>query len=152
MDLGFFMAARGPYAWLGYGSLATVPYNIFDRTRLVRPVFYALKAFSSTLTFAPTLDSQGWMGCGCGWEHGGKMPCDFYEHPAELELDYGAPTGLCTETAESSGVGARPTRYQRVIPTLQTSSAYKLRAQMFRRARLSSGDWLRALCAPGFLH
>ena len=33
MDLGVFLATRGPYSWLGYG----------------------------------------WMGCGCGWEHGGKM-------------------------------------------------------------------------------
>ena len=32
----------------------------------------------------------GWMGCGCGWEHNGKMPCDFYERPDKLYVDYGA--------------------------------------------------------------
>ena len=40
----------------------------------------------------------GWMGCGCGWEHGGKMPCDIYQRPAALDEDYGIPTGLCRET------------------------------------------------------
>ena len=24
----------------------------------------------------------GWMGCGCGWEHNGKMPCDIYQRCA----------------------------------------------------------------------
>lgn len=59
MDLGVFLATRGPYSWLGYG----------------------------------------WMGCGCGWEHGGKMPCDIYQRPQALDLDYGVPAGLCKETA-----------------------------------------------------
>jgi hypothetical protein len=49
----------------------------------------------------------GWMGCGCGWEHGGKMPCDFYERPDALNLDYGEPTGLCKETASGTGVFKR---------------------------------------------
>ena len=60
MDLAYFLASRGDYAWLGYG----------------------------------------WMGCGCGWEHGGKMPCDIYLRPDALGLDYGTPLGLCKETAE----------------------------------------------------
>ena len=39
------------------------------------------------------------MGCGCGWEHGGKMPCDIYHRPAAvLDRDYGEPKGLCSET------------------------------------------------------
>eukprot|EP01052_Picozoa_sp_SAG31_P043179 SAG31_NODE_7109_length_1786_cov_1.452875_1_plen_161_part_00 len=67
MDLGVFLATRGPYAWLGYG----------------------------------------WMGCGCGWEHDGKMPCDIYQRPAILDEDFGAPTGLCAETSEGSGVFTR---------------------------------------------
>ena len=37
------------------------------------------------------------MGCGCGWEHNGKMPCDFYQRPDVLDRDYGEPTGLCKE-------------------------------------------------------
>lgn len=44
----------------------------------------------------------GWMGCGCGWEHNGKMPCDIYQRPAQLDLDYGTPTELCTETSTVS--------------------------------------------------
>lgn len=43
----------------------------------------------------------GWMGCGCGWEHGGAMPCDsiYPWHPA-LDVDYGTPTEkLCKEIA-----------------------------------------------------
>jgi hypothetical protein len=59
MDLGVFLATRGPYAWLGYG----------------------------------------WMGCGCGWEHDGKMPCDIYQRPAILDKEFGRPTELCQETA-----------------------------------------------------
>ena len=27
-----------------------------------------------------------WMGCGCGWEYHGKMPCDIYQRPDELDL------------------------------------------------------------------
>mmetsp|Transcript_33199 Transcript_33199/g.77854 ORF Transcript_33199/g.77854 Transcript_33199/m.77854 type:complete len:170 (-) Transcript_33199:26-535(-) len=49
----------------------------------------------------------GWMGCGCGWEYDGKMPCDIYQRPAELDLDYGTPTGLCKETSSGSGVFVR---------------------------------------------
>ena len=49
----------------------------------------------------------GWMGCGCGWEHNGKMPCDFYERPDALNLDYGTPTELCHETAPQSGIFTR---------------------------------------------
>lgn len=49
----------------------------------------------------------GWMGCGCGWEHNGKMPCDIYQRPAELDLDYGEPTGMCAETSPQSGVFTR---------------------------------------------
>jgi hypothetical protein len=26
----------------------------------------------------------GWMGCGCGWEYNGKMPCDIYQRPSDL--------------------------------------------------------------------
>jgi len=58
MDLGVFLAVRGPYSWLGYG----------------------------------------WMGCGCGWEHNGKMPCDIYQRPAALDLDYGTPTEVSPST------------------------------------------------------
>eukprot|EP00039_Didymoeca_costata_P002169 m.57998 g.57998 ORF g.57998 m.57998 type:complete len:517 (-) comp11147_c0_seq1:29-1579(-) len=47
----------------------------------------------------------GWMGCGCGWEHGGKMPCDIYQRPAALDEDYGVPQGLCTE--KENGVFVR---------------------------------------------
>ena len=39
----------------------------------------------------------GWMGCGCGWEHEGKMPCDIYQRPDAIDKDYGKPTGLCKE-------------------------------------------------------
>lgn len=34
----------------------------------------------------------GWMGCGCGWEHNGKMPCDFYQRPEILDRDFGERT------------------------------------------------------------
>jgi len=27
------------------------------------------------------------MGCGCGWEHNGKMPCDIYQRPEALDVD-----------------------------------------------------------------
>lgn len=67
LDLAFFLATRGPYAWLGYG----------------------------------------WMGCGCGWEHDGKMPCDIYERPSALDVDYGTPKGLCAEDPSESGVFVR---------------------------------------------
>ena len=40
----------------------------------------------------------GWMGCGCGWEHDGKMPCNIYQRPKSLDVDYGVPTELCKET------------------------------------------------------
>lgn len=40
----------------------------------------------------------GWMGCGCGWEHDGKMPCNIYQRPESLDVDYGVPTELCKET------------------------------------------------------
>merc|ERR1711879_574298 len=67
MDLGVFLASRGPFSWLGYG----------------------------------------WVGCGCGWEHNGKMPCDIYERPAALDLDYGVPLGLCKETSANSSIFVR---------------------------------------------
>jgi hypothetical protein len=67
MDLGVFLASRGPFAWLGFG----------------------------------------WMGCGCGWEHKGVMPCDIYQRPSVLDLDYGEPTGLCEETADGSQIFTR---------------------------------------------
>ena len=41
----------------------------------------------------------GWMGCGCGWSNGGQMPCDLYQRPAALDLDYGVPTERCQEIA-----------------------------------------------------
>lgn len=47
----------------------------------------------------------GWMGCGCGWEHNGKMPCDIYQRPKELNLDYGEPMEMCHET--TNGVFVR---------------------------------------------
>lgn len=47
------------------------------------------------------------MGCGCGWEHDGKMPCDMYQRPSALDVDYGVPLGLCRETAAGSGVFSR---------------------------------------------
>jgi hypothetical protein len=47
----------------------------------------------------------GWMGCGCGWEFDGKMPCDIYQRPEGTDLDYGTPTALCSET--DSGVFTR---------------------------------------------
>jgi hypothetical protein len=40
----------------------------------------------------------GWLGCGCGWEYDGKMPCDIYHRPALLDVDYGVPMELCHET------------------------------------------------------
>ena len=67
MDLALFLAARGPYAWLGYG----------------------------------------WMGCGCGWEHEGKMPCDIYQRPSALGVDYGAPLGMVKEETGSANVFVR---------------------------------------------
>jgi len=98
MDLGIFMASRGPYAWLGYG----------------------------------------WMGCGCGWEYDGKMPCDIYQRPNALDLDYGAPTGLCHETSTSSGVFVRDwtkstvtvdcNAYKSTIQMKQNAAAAVLRA------------------------
>ena len=66
LDLGFFLASRGPYAWLGYG----------------------------------------WMGCGCGWDGDGEMPCDLYSRPPSFDVDYGVPMELCRET-NSSGVFTR---------------------------------------------
>jgi hypothetical protein len=42
----------------------------------------------------------GWLGCGCGWEYDGKMPCDIYHRPASLDVDYGVPTEFCQETEE----------------------------------------------------
>eukprot|EP00038_Savillea_parva_P031914 m.91837 g.91837 ORF g.91837 m.91837 type:complete len:426 (+) comp9929_c0_seq1:268-1545(+) len=44
----------------------------------------------------------GWMGCGCGWEHNGKMPCDIYQRPSSLDIDYGTPQGLCKETSANT--------------------------------------------------
>eukprot|EP01043_Picozoa_sp_COSAG02_P070732 COSAG02_NODE_12644_length_1515_cov_1.098164_2_plen_231_part_00 len=41
----------------------------------------------------------GWLGCGCGWSNGGQMPCDLYQRPAALDLDYGTPTERCHEAA-----------------------------------------------------
>ena len=49
----------------------------------------------------------GWLGCGCGWEYDARMPCDIYQRPAALNVDYGVPTGLCAETASDSGVFVR---------------------------------------------
>ena len=39
---------------------------------------------------------HGWLGCSKD-----------YVFPAELNMDYGEPTGLCTETAKNSGVFVR---------------------------------------------
>ena len=49
----------------------------------------------------------GWLGCGCGWEYKGAMPCDVYPRPSALDLDYGTPLGLCSETGEGTGVFTR---------------------------------------------
>lgn len=65
MDLAVFLAARGDYAWLGYG----------------------------------------WLGCGCGWDGDGKMPCDVYTRPAQFSVDYGRPTELCHEGTGTGGRG-----------------------------------------------
>jgi hypothetical protein len=55
-------------------------------------IFLAVRGNYSWLGYA-------WMGCGCGWEHNGKMPCDIYQRPAALDVDYGVPTELCKETS-----------------------------------------------------
>ena len=81
MDLGVFLAARGPYAWL-YASPPSAPALLPGLIRCVRA----------------TYSGYGWMGCGCGWDGGGRMPCDLYERPAALDADFGAPTGLCHES------------------------------------------------------
>jgi hypothetical protein len=47
------------------------------------------------------------MGCGCGWEHKGLMPCDIYQRPDALNVDYGIPTQLCQESAQGSGIFKR---------------------------------------------
>ena len=49
----------------------------------------------------------GWLGCGCGWEYNGKMPCDIFHRPPALDVDYGIPTGMCVETGAGSGVFTR---------------------------------------------
>ena len=49
----------------------------------------------------------GWMGCGCGWEHKGLMPCDIYQRPDALNVNYGIPTQLCQESAQGSGIFKR---------------------------------------------
>ena len=54
------------------------------------------------------------MGCGCGWEYGGQMPCDIYKRPEALDLDYGEPRGLCAETAAGSEVFVREWSNSRV--------------------------------------
>ena len=46
----------------------------------------------------------GWMGCGCGWEHNGVMPCNIYDRPAALDVDYGVPIGRVKETKQGSGI------------------------------------------------
>ena len=78
MNLGMFMASRGPYAWLGCACLA--------------PSMSACHLSShqmcvSSLDHVRAGGADGWMGCGCGWEHNGKMPCDIYQRPAALDVD-----------------------------------------------------------------
>jgi hypothetical protein len=67
------------------------------------------------------------MGCGCGWEHNGKMPCDIYQRPEVLDRDYGTPTGLCHETAKDSGVFVR--EWSRSTVTVDCT-AYKTTIKM----------------------
>ena len=64
------------------------------------------------------------MGCGCGWDGGGRMPCDLYERPAALEADVGAPTELCHE---SDGVFTR--RWAKSTVTVDCN-AYTAKVEM----------------------
>jgi hypothetical protein len=106
MDLGVFLASRGPYAWLGYG----------------------------------------WMGCGCGWDGDGKMPCDLYERPEAFNVDYGTPTELCHEDREGvfvrdwtkatvtvhSGMGGGAIFLQATVCSI-TNDPYKVKRPDFLR-------------------
>ena len=74
MNLGMFMASRGPYAWLGCACLA------------IHVCVSSMSACHLVLDHACCW-ADGWMGCGCGWEHNGKMPCDIYQRPAALDVD-----------------------------------------------------------------
>ena len=73
MNLGMFMASRGPYAWLGCACLAM---------SACHPCLRVIRCLTMRAAVA-----DGWMGCGCGWEHNGKMPCDIYQRPAALDVD-----------------------------------------------------------------
>jgi hypothetical protein len=70
----------------------------------------------------------GWLGCGCGWEYDARMPCDIYQRPAALNVDYGVPTGLCAETASDSGVFVREwTKSTVTVDCIKYTSGIKMK-------------------------
>ena len=83
MNLGMFLASRGPYAWLGCACLAI--HVCVSSMSVCHPCHPCLCVIWCLTVRAGGTD--GWMGCGCGWEHNGKMPCDIYQRPAALDVD-----------------------------------------------------------------
>lgn len=74
----------------------------FGLTRINHSTPFPLPAFEQDLaTFLITRGPYAWLGV--GW-----VGCNrAYPYPPELALDYGVPTGTCTESSPGSGVFSR---------------------------------------------
>ena len=120
MDLAVFLASRGTALSTSFWDqfhayLSSVPPFAVGHTLFGAQAYCRLSGACNAMVLHGWFTSSGdyswlgygWLGCGCGWEYGGKMPCDIYHRPTALDVDYGTPTELCHETADNSGVFVR---------------------------------------------
>ena len=113
----------GPYAWLGYGWMGCGcgwEHNGHFPALFTSCSIYTSSQCKSGIHTLLHCAADGLTHLHCS----GKMPCDIYQRPAALDLDYGTPTALCSETAPGSAVFSRNWSKSRVTVDCNTYTSH----------------------------